>query len=81
MCHGPGGKGDGPAAVALNPKPANHADDAYMSTRSDEYLFKAVKGGGASVGKSPLMPAWGATLNDEQIRDVVSFMRSLHRKG
>ncbi|MBI3091565.1 MAG: c-type cytochrome [Candidatus Tectomicrobia bacterium] len=78
-CHGAGGKGDGAAAAALNPKPANHADNATMSQRSDEDLFKVVKGGGASVGKSPLMPGWGGSLNDAQIWDVVAFIRTLHR--
>jgi mono/diheme cytochrome c family protein len=29
------------------------------------------------VGKSPLMAPWGAVLNDEQIRDVLAFVRSL----
>ena len=33
--------------------------------------------GGAAVGKSPLMAPWGGTLNDEQIEDVVAFIRSL----
>src|SRR5438477_12657114 len=30
LCHGPNGKGDGPAAAGLNPKPRNHTDGAYM---------------------------------------------------
>lgn len=38
-CHGPEGKGDGPAAEALDPKPATLADGAMMSTLSDGYLF------------------------------------------
>ncbi|MEO8603407.1 MAG: c-type cytochrome [bacterium] len=28
MCHGPGGKGDGPAGAALNPKPRDMTDPA-----------------------------------------------------
>src|SRR5665213_2833118 len=30
-CHGESGKGDGPAAVALNPKPQDHSNGAYMN--------------------------------------------------
>src|SRR5262245_37266882 len=62
-CHGQSGKGDGAAAAALNPKPRDHTDKEYMSKLSDEDIFKVIKNGGASVGKSPLMPPWGASLN------------------
>ena len=61
-CHGPLGKGDGPAAAALDPKPRDLSDAKYVSTISDEQIFKTVKEGGAAVGKSPLMPAWGGVL-------------------
>jgi mono/diheme cytochrome c family protein len=76
-CHGPKGDGDGPVSATLNPKPARHSDAAYMNGLSDEHLFKVVKEGGQSVGKSPLMAPWGGTLSDAQIRDVVAFVRSL----
>ena len=76
-CHGQSGKGDGPAAAALNPKPRDHTDKAYMSKMSDEDMFKVIKNGGASIGKSPLMPPWGASLKDDQINDVVAYIRTL----
>src|SRR5918996_300744 len=78
-CHGQSGKGDGPAAAALNPKPRDHTDKAYMSTLSDDDLLKVIKNGGASVGKSPLMPPWGASLNDDQIKDVIAYVRTLSK--
>jgi cytochrome c oxidase cbb3-type subunit 3 len=76
-CHGQSGKGDGPAAAALNPKPRDHTDRQYMSSLSDEQLFKVIKEGGASVGKSPLMPPWGPSIKDEQIKDVIAYVRTL----
>jgi mono/diheme cytochrome c family protein len=76
-CHGPRGEGDGPAGAALDPKPARHSDGAYMNALSNEHLFKVIKEGGPAVGKSPLMAPWGGTLSDEQIWDVVAFVRSL----
>jgi len=76
-CHGQSGKGDGPAAAALNPKPRDHTDKEYMSKLSDEDMFKVIKNGGASIGKSPLMPPWGASLKDDQIKDVVAYIRTL----
>src|ERR671937_901010 len=76
-CHGQSGKGDGPAAAALNPKPRDHTDRQYMSSLSDDQLFKVIKEGGASVGKSPLMPPWGPSLKDDQIKDVIAYVRTL----
>jgi mono/diheme cytochrome c family protein len=76
-CHGPRGAGDGPAGQSLNPRPAHHDDGNYMNALSNEHLFKVIKEGGASVGKSPLMAPWGGALSDAQIRDVMAFIRTL----
>lgn len=76
-CHGDSGKGDGPAAFALNPKPRNYTDCAVMSKKSDAELFKVIKEGGPAVGLSPLMAPFGSQLNDKEVRDVVAFIRSI----
>lgn len=77
MCHGPKGKGDGPTAAVLNPKPRNHTDGAYMNALKDDYLFKIVKEGGQSVGKSQLMPGWAAQIKDPDIWNVIAYIRTL----
>jgi mono/diheme cytochrome c family protein len=77
-CHGQGGKGDGPAAPA-SPKPADHTDPGRMGDLTDQDIYKVIKCGGASVGKSPLMTPWGPVLNDQQIRDTLAFVRSLSK--
>lgn len=56
-CHGATGRGDGPGATALNPKPRNYADKAWQATVTDEQIKKTITMGGAAVGKSPIMPA------------------------
>ncbi len=76
-CHGTSGKGDGPAAVSMRPKPRNLADEEYMSTLSDAYLLKGITYGGASVDKSPLMPGWGNILDQKEIIDIISYLREL----
>ncbi len=76
-CHGRRGAGDGPLAASLDPKPARHDDGSYMNGLSDEHLFTVIQRGGAAVGKSQLMGAWGGVLNDAQIRDVIAYLRSL----
>jgi mono/diheme cytochrome c family protein len=78
-CHGESGKGDGAAAAALNPKPRDHTDKEYMSKLSDDDMLKVIKNGGASVGKSPLMPPWGASLKDDQIQDIIAYVRTLSK--
>ena len=76
-CHGETGEGDGPVAQALSPKPARHSDGAYMNPLTDTYLFKVIKFGGAAVGKSSTMAPLGGSLSDQQIRNVIAFIRTL----
>ena len=76
-CHGPEGKGNGPAAAGLPVTPADHTNGAVMGKISDAELFKAIKEGGQAVGKSPAMPPWAGMLKDEQIRALVLYVRSL----
>ena len=74
-CHGPEGKGDGVAAAALDPKPRDLSDGAYVSTLSNEHLYKVISEGGASVGLSPMMAAWGGVLSEQDIWNVIAFIR------
>lgn len=76
-CHGESGKGDGPAASSLPAKPANHTDGNVMNQLSDKYLAEIISKGGSAMGKSPIMPAWGAQLKEKQIKDIISHIRSL----
>lgn len=75
-CHGQEGKGDGPASVALDPKPRNLTEPGYMAGLNDRYLFELISRGGVAVGKSPLMPAQ-AGLAAQDITNVIAFVRSL----
>jgi mono/diheme cytochrome c family protein len=78
-CHGAQGQGDGPTAVALNPKPAKLADRQMMDMLSDGYLFWRVSEGGAMTPFNSAMPSWKAALSQEQRWQVVSYVRSLGR--
>ncbi|NOT33802.1 MAG: cytochrome c [Candidatus Eisenbacteria bacterium] len=73
LCHGPGGKGDGPASKGLNPKPRDHTDKSYMSTLSDEALLHSIREGKGT------MPAWGKVLKPEELSAVAMFVRSLSK--
>jgi mono/diheme cytochrome c family protein len=76
-CHGAAGDAQTPIAQTLVPPPARHDDGAYMNALTDEHLLKVIKEGGFAVGKAPTMPPWGGSLSDDQIRDVIAFVRSL----
>ena len=76
-CHGPAGKGDGPAAAVINPKPGDFTNKAHMTALKDQYLFDLIQKGGAAVGKSPLMTPFGSKLKDGEIQDLIAYVRSL----
>lgn len=74
-CHGASGRGDGPTGRLLTPKPSDFTK--HIRGHGDEYFFKAIQEGGAAMGKSPLMPAWGSQLKPKEIWDVVSYIWTL----
>jgi len=55
-CHGADGTGNTPIAASLDPKPRNYTDPAWQASVTDEQIAKTIVGGGASVGKSNVMP-------------------------
>lgn len=75
-CHGPSGKGDGPASAALGPQAVDLTNTTYFAMRTNAYLRTVIRRGGAAVGKSPLMPPWGYALTDEQADDLIAFIRT-----
>jgi cytochrome c oxidase cbb3-type subunit 3 len=75
-CHGDTGKGDGPGAAMLNPKPRDFADCANMQKHSDAEMFKVISEGGDAVGMSADMQPWGGTLSDDEIHGLIKFVRS-----
>ena len=76
-CHGIQGDGDGFNAPFLPVSPTQHADSAAMSPRPDDTLYDGIHAGGWILGKSHRMPAFGASLNDGQIRSLVAYIRTL----
>ncbi len=77
-CHGTGGKGDGPAGMVVQPKPADFS--VALKDKSDEEIAKVIKGGGMAVGKSPIMPAFGSRLSEAEINGLVAHLKDLASK-
>lgn len=76
-CHGAEGRGDGFNARFLPVNPTAHADARHMSSRPDDTLYDGIHAGGAVLNKSHLMPAWGLSLTPKEIKNLVSYMRTL----
>lgn len=75
VCHGDSGKGDGPGAATLNPKPADlHAD--HVQGNSDGAMFWIISHG----REGTVMPAWNTLLSDEQRWGVVNFLRTFQEE-
>jgi cytochrome c5 len=79
VCHGRGGKGDGPSATGLAERPQDLTDANWQRTTSDDRIRSVIQGGGAAIGKSGAMPP-NLDLTQEQIQGLVAFVRSLSGK-
>lgn len=76
QCHGLEGKGDGPAAESLNPKPRNYTDPAWQKSVTDDEIKAIIVGGGQAVGKSGMMPPNpGLKGRDDVLTELVSIIR------
>jgi mono/diheme cytochrome c family protein len=61
----------------VTPTPALISDGAALNGLSDEYLQNIITLGGSAVGKSAMMPPYGQTLKDEDIRAAIAYARAV----
>jgi mono/diheme cytochrome c family protein len=61
----------------LNPAPHQFVDGATLNRISDADLNNMIAHGGTALGKSPQMPAYGATLKPADIRAVIAYIRTI----
>ncbi len=69
-CHGATGKGDGPAAVACNPRPKDLSDPKISSQADGELFWKITE------GKKP-MPTYEKLLSETDRWKVIDYIRTL----
>jgi len=79
-CHGTSGKGDGPSASYLTPRPRDFTSGKYKirttetgTIPTDDDLIQSVRQGLYGTA----MPAWDRILSDTEIHDVVDYIKSL----
>ena len=70
-CHGDTGRGDGPAAGAFDPPPANLYED-HVQILTDGAMFSIIHNGVEGSG----MPAFEGTIDEEDIWNVVNYIRT-----
>lgn len=73
-CHGPGGKGDGGMSLSGG-TPSDLTDDAWDYGSTDGEIFAAIRD-----GVSADMLAYKEKLNEKQIWQIVTFIRSIGPK-
>lgn len=73
LCHGVKADGKGRASVLFNPPPA----DLTRSDKNDEYKKMIITLGGKAMGRSEVMPIWGEQITEQQIDDVVAYLRTV----
>lgn len=74
VCHGEGGKGDGPAAAAFQPRPRDLSAAEAME-QSDGALFWKI-----GEGRAP-MPSFKASIPDEDRWRLVQHLRALELRA
>lgn len=84
-CHGPEGKGNGPAAPK-DPAPRDFTQADFKYDANDngtpgesEDIKLIIKNGAAQYGGSPMMAPWGH-LSDEQVANLVAYVQSLEKE-
>jgi len=90
VCHGDRGDGQGPGWLGQMPRPQVFTDRNYMSRLTDQYLFDVTKLGKLEVlkregkgmaYKTVPMPAFNDDLSNAEIKELVSFQRTVRGSG
>jgi copper transport protein len=71
-CHGLTGKGDGPAGLAMRPRPADLTQHAIPGVHTDAQLFQWISQGYPGTQ----MPAFRSILSDTDRWNLVNFIRT-----
>jgi mono/diheme cytochrome c family protein len=74
-CHGLTGQSD-VVVMHMDETPQDQSDPEYMKNLPDSYLYLAICKGGEGIGKSYVMSPWGDFFSDQEIRDMIAWIRT-----
>jgi mono/diheme cytochrome c family protein len=61
----------------VTPTPPLMNDGAVLNGESDASLRKIIALGGSAVGRSAMMPPYGRSLTQDEIDDLIAYMRAI----
>ena len=61
----------------LSPTPPLFTDGETFNSLSDDSMRNTITLGGSAMGKSAIMPPWGQTLTQDEIRAVLAYARAV----
>ena len=61
----------------VTPAPPLMNDGAVLNGKSDASLRKIIALGGSAVGKSAMMPPYGRSLTQDEIDNLIAYMRAI----
>lgn len=78
-CHGPQGRPDpdSPLVQALGVVPANFSDALFNSREPASTWKTVITHGGAAMGFSEKMPAFGTSLSEQEINAALTYIKTL----
>jgi mono/diheme cytochrome c family protein len=71
-CHGTSGRGDGVAAVGLDPSPRDFHHHGFWRHRTEGEIFWVIKNGSSGTA----MVSFREVLSDEEIWTVIEYLRT-----
>jgi len=77
VCHGEAGRGNGPAAAGLSLKPPDYGN-GHLDIHTDGDIFYWIQNG---ISQGSPMPAFKDKLTDDQIWNVVNYVRRLRNEA
>jgi mono/diheme cytochrome c family protein len=81
-CHGEDAQGAGRYfPTQIESRPTDFVNSRYLLDTEKTIIFKAIKFGSISLGKSNFSPAYNKTLRDEEISNIIEYLRLLKKKA
>ncbi len=79
-CHGEDAQGAGRYFPSqIESRPTDFVNSSYLQDTEKAMIFKAIKFGSISVGKSNYSPAYEYTLQDEEVENIIKYLQALKK--
>jgi cytochrome c5 len=76
-CHGDSTPAGPSNRSNVTPTPPLFNDGSVLNGESDDFLQNIITLGGSAMGKSAMMPPYGKTLTQEEIRSLIAYARAI----